>query len=94
MTGSFSPLDAESRRGIAKKLLAEFTAQAQRAGCSLTLEGDMVEYLLARWQRDGYGVRTLKRILERELGNPVAKALAEGKRTLCLRRSPEGIGQN
>lgn len=90
----FSPLDAESRRGIAKKLLAEFTAQAQRAGCSLTLEGDMVEYLLARWQRDGYGVRTLKRILERELGNPVAKALAEGKRTLCLRRSPEGIGQN
>ena len=65
--------------------------QAQAAGCSLKLEGDVTDYLLCRWQRDGYGVRSLKRLMERELGNPVALALSEGKRTLILRGSPEGI---
>lgn len=87
----FRPLGEESRRDIAEKLLTEFVEQAQAAGCSLKLEGDVTDYLLCRWQRDGYGVRSLKRLMERELGNPVALALSEGKRTLILRGSPEGI---
>ena len=51
----------------------------------------MTAYLLGRWQRDGYGVRTLRRLMERELGNPVARALAEGKRELTLVGTEEKI---
>lgn len=87
----FSPLDAQSRRGIAEKLLTEFLEKSQAAGCKVTLEGDVTAYLLGLWQRDGYGVRTLQRLLERELGNPVALALAEGKRELTLVGTAEKI---
>ena len=87
----FSPLDAESRRGIAEKLLAEFLEKSQAAGCKVRLEGDVTAYLLGQWQKDGYGVRTLRRLMERELGNPVARALAEGKRELTLVGTEEKI---
>ena len=90
----FCPLDEASRRAIAEKLLGEFLAQSRAAGCSVTLEGNVTDYFLTRWQRDGYGVRTLKRMLERELGNPVARALASGQRTLILVGSTDGIAEN
>lgn len=90
----FCPLDEASRRAIAEKLLGEFLEKSRAAGCSVTLEGNVTDYFLTRWQRDGYGVRTLKRMLERELGNPVARALASGQRTLVLVGSTDGIAEN
>lgn len=71
-------MNEASRRAIAEKLLGEFLEKSRAAGCSVTLEGNVTDYLLTRWQRDGYGVRTLKRMLERELGNPVAPGAGVG----------------
>ena len=71
--------DRESRIGIAEKMLREVTSQLEREGRTLEVSGDVSEYLCRKWENDGYGVRTLRRILARELVDPLARLLQEGK---------------
>lgn len=74
----FRQPDAAARRAIAEKLLREFSAQVSREGRSLTIEADVADYLCARWDRDGYGVRSLRRTIAGELADPLAELLSQG----------------
>lgn len=59
----FFPPDAESRRAITEKLLEEFCRDAERGGQTLELAPEITEYLLGHWENDGYGVRSLRRLI-------------------------------
>lgn len=74
----FRQPDSAARREIADKLLREFSAQVSREGRSLTIEADVADYLCARWDRDGYGVRSLRRAIAGELADPLAELLSQG----------------
>ena len=72
----FVPLDKAAKDAVAEKLFAEFRQKTERLGCHVTLEQEVQARLLERWPADGYGVRSFRRLLERELGGAVAAALA------------------
>lgn len=75
----FSVPKAESRSAIVEKLLLEMKKQLEREGRTLEISGEVTEYLLKRWENDGYGVRSLQRLMGDMLVDPLAKLLAEGK---------------
>ena len=75
----FSRPSEAARQTIAEKLLADFCRQVSRDGRSLRTDGDVAAYLCRRWETDGYGVRSLRRTLDRELADPLARLLAEGR---------------
>ena len=81
---------AAEKRAIAEKLLAEFQDGVSRQGRSLELEEGVTDYLLARWEKDGYGVRSLQRTISRELADPLAQLLLQGKWTGCVKIRAEG----
>lgn len=72
----FVPLGSAARDAVAEKLFAEFQEKTERLGCHVTVEREVQTRLLERWPADGYGVRSFRRLLERELGGAVAAALA------------------
>ena len=86
----FCQPDQAARRAIADKLLREFTAQVTREGRSLKIEEGVAEYLCTRWDRDGYGVRSLRRAIAGELADPLAQLLSQGAWTGCAYISREG----
>ncbi len=75
----FFPLEGGNRRTMTEKLLEEFRRELEREGRTLELSPQVADYLLARWENDGYGVRTLRRLIGRELADPLARLLAQGK---------------
>lgn len=83
---------AAEKRAIAEKLLEEFRAGVSRQGRSLQLEEGVVDYLLQRWDKDGYGVRSLQRTISRELADPLAELLVQGKWNGCVRIRAEREG--
>ena len=89
----FRQPDPAARRAIAEKLLQEFSAQVSREGRSLRIEEDVADYLCARWDRDGYGVRSLRRAIAGELADPLAELLSQGTWTGCahIRREGEAL---
>ena len=84
---------AAEKRAIAEKLLEEFRAGVSRQGRSLQLEEGVTDYVLARWDKDGYGVRSLQRTISRELADPLAELLVQGKWNGCvrIRAAQEGL---
>lgn len=86
----FRQPDPTARRAIAEKLLREFSAQVSREGRSLQIAEDVADYLCTRWDRDGYGVRSLRRAIAGELADPLAELLSQGAWTGCARIRREG----
>ena len=74
----FVRLTREARRSITEKLLGEFCLRAERDGRSLELADGVAEYMCRRWKDDGLGVRSLGRVIDRELADPLALRLASG----------------
>ncbi len=89
----FYPLDPAAKRQVAEKLLEEFRQKAQGPGRCLELSEELTGYVLDRWPGDGYGARSLRRVIDRELGDPLAERMAlggwEGK--LRARPGPQGV---
>ena len=77
------------RRAIAEKLLGDFRRQVEREGRTLLLDDTVAECLCSAWPEDGFGVRSLRRTLDREVADPLARLLAEGKWTGKVRVSTE-----
>jgi ATP-dependent Clp protease ATP-binding subunit ClpC len=79
--------DEESRRRILEKLLQELSQELVREGRSIQLEENVTDYLLEKWQDDGYGVRSLRRLIGREVADPLAELLAAGcwNGKICIR---------
>ena len=83
----------ESRRAIAEKLLEEMRLELTREGRTLEVAADVTEYLLEKWQADGYGVRSLRRLIAGELVDPLARGLQRGQWQghAMLRRNGESV---
>ena len=77
----FSRPSEQARRTIAEKLLRDFCRQVEREGRSLQPDDGVAAYLCRQWKNDGYGVRSLRRAVDQELADPLARLLAEGKWT-------------
>ena len=82
----------EARKAIARKMLLEFCRQVEREGRTLELEPGVAEFLCSRWKSDGYGVRGFRRTLDRELAEPLARLMAEGRWMGKARVSPGADG--
>ena len=85
--------DGAAKQAIAEKLLGDFCRRVSREGRSLRAEPGVAEYLCGRWSGDGYGVRSLGRLINRELGDPLAELLSRGAWAGEARAQagPEGI---
>jgi ATP-dependent Clp protease ATP-binding subunit ClpC len=68
-----------ARQAIAEKLLGELCRRVADQGRQLDLDDQVADYLCRRWPEDGYGVRSLRRTMDRELGDPLAALLAQGR---------------
>jgi ATP-dependent Clp protease ATP-binding subunit ClpC len=79
--------DKEDRRRITQKLLGELCGKLAQEGRSLCLEEAVTDYLLEKWQDDGYGVRTLRHLIGREVADPLTELLRQGrwKGQACIR---------
>ena len=82
----------QAQKAIAEKLLQDFCRQVEREGRSLQLDEQVAEYLCGRWKKDGYGVRSLLRTIDRELADPLARLLADGVWTGRVRIVTEADG--
>ena len=82
----------EARKAIARKMLLDFCRQVEREGRTLELEPGVAEFLCSRWKSDGYGVRSFRRTLDRELAEPLARLMAEGRWMGKARVSPGADG--
>ena len=89
----FVPLKEESRRAIADKLVAEMEQELSREGRTVEVDSAVTDYLLEKWKKDDYGVRSLRRLIASELVDPLARLLQEGKwsGSVLLRRSGDTI---
>ena len=83
----------ESRRAIAEKLLEEMRQELTREGRTLEVSENVTEYLLGKWRQDGYGVRSLRRLIASELVDPLAERLQKGiwQGHALVQRTAEGV---
>ena len=82
----------QAQRAIAEKLLHDFCNQVEQKGRSIQLDEKVAEYLCNHWENDGYGVRSLRRAIDRELADPLARLLVEGSWTGRVRIVTEEDG--
>ena len=75
----FEPLSREHIRGILDIQLAEVRRKMEDQGISLEFTANFVDYLSEKGYDPAYGARPIKRILQRELVNELAKALLENR---------------
>ena len=75
----FSWPDEDSRKAIGEKLLGEFCRNAETEGRTVKLSPGILPWLLARWDIREDGVRSLRRLMERELGDPLSESLIRGR---------------
>ena len=75
----FEPLSREHIRGILEIQLADVCRKMQDQGISLEFTANFVDYLCDKGYDPAYGARPIKRILQRELVNELAKALLENR---------------
>ena len=74
----FSLPDDEAKTAIGGKLLEEFCREAEKEGRSVTVTDRVLPWLLSRWDVREDGVRSLRRLIARELGEPLSTLLMEG----------------
>ena len=88
----FFPLDTAAKNAVAEKLFSEFRQKLELLGCHVTVEHEVQTHLLERWPVDGYGVRSFRRLLERELGGAVAAAMVSSHgKSIRLRWEQGGV---
>lgn len=75
----FRPLDTESLRRIAEKLLKETAARMAEAGIALTWDESAAESLALRCRDPRYGARPLRRLITREVEDAAAEGLLKGE---------------
>ena len=75
----FNLPDDSAKRAIIGKLLRDYAEQMSRQGRTLQIDPEVADYLFWRWDRDHYGVRSLYRIVEREIGDRLAEVLVKGQ---------------
>ncbi len=71
----FEPLSFESLVEIAQKELCELCARADGIGVTLSADSRVAEHIASVAQRGGFGAREIRKVLTRELENPLSLML-------------------
>jgi ATP-dependent Clp protease ATP-binding subunit ClpC len=87
----FAPLNHRQAREIARRMVAKTGKQLERKGVALALEDSALEVMARQCADPEYGARPLRRFLRRELEDPAAQALLEGR--LCAGRRLRLLGE-
>ena len=74
---TFNHLTKEDFAGIANIMLEELKQSLQERGLSLTWEGEINTYLVDRAFSVTYGARNLRRIIQRELEDPISERIID-----------------
>jgi ATP-dependent Clp protease ATP-binding subunit ClpB len=75
----FHPLTMENVKDILKMQLKNIQKLLEEKGISLIITDYAIEYLCNKGFDPAYGARPIKRLLQKELVNELAKTLLEGK---------------
>ena len=75
----FRPLDREHMSAIARIQLAELRERLQERCVTLEMSDEALDWLVERGYDPAYGARPLRRALQRELENPLARHLLSGE---------------
>ena len=73
----FNQLTEADFKGIAKIMLDELVGVLDGKGITLTLEDSAVDYLVHKSYSTAYGARNLRRLIQKELEDPIATKLIE-----------------
>lgn len=73
----FTRPDATSCNAIGEKLLRDFCREAEREGRTVEVSDRVLPWLMERWDVREDGVRSLQRLMERELGDPLSECLLQ-----------------
>ena len=73
----FNQLTQDNFKGIAKIMLDELVGVLADKGITLTLEESAVDYLVKKSYSTAYGARNLRRLIQKELEDPIASKLIE-----------------
>ena len=76
---TFNSLDRNQVSQVVKIQLQELRQLANRQGITLHIDDGIIDYLAERGWDPEYGARPVRRAIQRELQNPLAKTLLEGK---------------
>jgi ATP-dependent Clp protease ATP-binding subunit ClpA len=74
---TFNHLTKEDFAGIANIMLEELKQSLGERGLSLTWEGEINTYLVDRAFSVTYGARNLRRIIQRELEDPISERIID-----------------
>ena len=74
----FKPLDHNSMKGILNRMLEEFSKKLKEQNVEIEFSDDAKEILLKEGFDPEYGARPLRRVIQRLIGNEVAKILLKG----------------
>lgn len=88
----FQMPDEESRLTIIRGMLEAFLRQLNQQGRRVEADPGLSEYLCRRWKNDGYGVRSIQRLIGREVADPLAELMAAGKWNGTVRIVLDGGG--
>ena len=75
----FDPLTKDQIREIVKLQLADFSRRLAEQELTLRVDDKAVDVLAEKGYDPAFGARPVKRAIQRELENPVAKAIIAGK---------------
>jgi ATP-dependent Clp protease ATP-binding subunit ClpA len=77
----FHSLSREHIRKIVKLQFARLTGSIRKQGISLILEDDALDYLTRHGYQPEFGARPIRRLIQREVINELARSIIEGKLT-------------
>ena len=75
----FHPLTKVHMKGVVEIQLRALTAMLAERGIELTLSDEALDYLAEEGFDPAFGARSLKRLIQHEIQNPLAVALLEGR---------------
>ena len=92
----FNRLEKDQLRSVVDKMLRELRVRLDERGVSIDLSDEAKDWLLERGYDEQYGARPLRRLIQREIENPLArrslaKELADGDRVV-VNVTGEGSG--
>ena len=78
----FNRLDEKNFAGIAHIMLSELQKSLEDKGLHFTWDEDVEDYLVKKSYSATYGARNLRRLIEKEIENPLATAIVAGDKPL------------
>ena len=75
----FEPLSQTDIRDILRMLIADLQEKLAENGVAIEFTKEFEDYMSTKGYEPAYGARPIKRLMQKELVNMLAKAILEGK---------------